>query len=270
MVKRLILLVVAVTAFTALVVARAQAPRPQAPTPVWNSPGMIGADQPPQTGPAPRRDITGVWDAGGAGIAPRGSPTSPLTAAGEKMMSTHRPGDGPRAALIGEINDPLSTMCDPAGFPRILLFELRPFQVVQNPDQVLMLYMFEKRFRVIWTDGRELPKNPDPRWYGYSVGKWEDDSTFVVQTIGMDDRTWLDNAGNPHSTDMRVEERYHRVNQGTLELTVTIDDPTAYTKPWVARNKLPLRLIPTRTDLMEMICSPTEALEYKRIMGQQK
>ena len=234
---------------------------------VWNSHGMIGNEQPPKTGPAPKRDLTGTWDAGGAGIAPPGSPTSSLTPWGEKKVSTHRPGDGPRASQIGEINDPLSTMCDPAGFPRNLLFELRPFQVVQTPNQVLMLYMFEKRFRTIWTDGRALPKDPDPRWYGYSVGKWEDDTTFVVETIGLDEKTWLDNAGNPHSNDMKVIERYQRINEGTMELTVTIDDPTAYTKPWVGRNKLPLRLIPSNVDLMEMICSATEAQEYKKNMG---
>ena len=158
-------------------------------------------------------------------------------------------------------------MGDPAGFPRNLLFELRPFQVVHTPNQVLMLYMFEKRLRTIWTDGRELPKDPDPRWYGYSVGRWEDDSTFVVDTIGLDEKTWLDNAGNPHSNDMRVEERYHRVNMNTMELTVTIDDPKAYTKPWVGRNKLPLRLMPANVDLMEMISSATEAQDYKKNMG---
>lgn len=234
---------------------------------VWNSHGMISGEQPAKTGPAPKRDMTGTWDAGGAGIAPRGSPTSTLTPWGEKKVSTHKPGDGPRASLIGDINDPLSTMCDPAGFPRNLLFELRPFQVVQTPNQVLMLYMFEKRFRTIWTDGRALPTDPDPRWYGYSVGKWEDDFTFVVETIGMDEKTWLDNAGNPHSNDMKVIERYQRINEGTMELTVTIDDPTAYTKPWVGRNKLPLRIIPSNVDLMEMICSATEAQEYKKNMG---
>jgi hypothetical protein len=89
----------------------------------------------------------------------------------------------------------------------------------------------------------------------------------VVDTIGLDEKTWLDNAGNPHSNDMRVEERYHRVNMGMMELTVTITDPTAYTKPWVGRNKLPLRLIPANVDLMEMICSATEAQEYKKQMG---
>ncbi len=263
MLKRLLVLLVA----TAALVTWSSAMRAQV-APVWNSHGMLAGTLPPDTAPAPRRDLTGIWDAGGAGIAPRGSPTSPLTPWGEEKVKQYRPGDGPRQADLSEINDPLSTMCDPAGFPRLLLFELRPVQVVHTPNQVLMLYMFEKRFRVIWTDGRELPKDPDPRWYGYSVGRWEDDYTFVVQTIGMDEKTWLDNAGNPHSNDMRVEERYQRVNRGTLELTVTIDDPTAYTKPWVARNELPLRLLPANTDLMEMICSATQAAEYKKIMGQ--
>jgi hypothetical protein len=150
-----------------------------------------------------------------------------------------------------------------------VLYELRPIQIVQTPNQVLILYMYEKRWRVVWTDGRELPNDPDPRWYGYSVGRWEDDYTLVVQTIGMDERTWLDNAGNPHSMDLRVEERYRRVNAGTLELTVTIDDPKAYTKPWVPRDKLSLRLMPPDTDLMEWICAPSEAAAFKKTVDTQ-
>lgn len=233
----------------------------------WNNPGLAQSRNEPQSGPAapsPRRDLTGIWDAGGAGIGARGYVTSPLTPWGEAKGKTHKAGDGARMAPIAEINDPLSTMGDPEGFPRNLLFELRPVQIVQTPNQVLMLYMFEKRWRVVWTDGRQLPKDPDPRWYGYSVGRWEDDSTFVVQSNGTDERTWLDNAGSPHSNEMRVEERYHRANMNTLELTVTIDDPKAYTKPWVARNKLAMRLMPPDTDLMEMIPSATEAAEYKK------
>jgi hypothetical protein len=236
----------------------------------WNNSGAAQSRNETPTAPAPpapRRDLSGIWDAGGAGIGARGYTTSPLTPWGEAKGKTHKAGDGSRMAPIAEINDPLSTMGDPEGFPRNLLFELRPFQVVQTPNQVLMLYMFEKRWRVIWTDGRELPKDPDPRWYGYSVGKWEDDTTFVVQSNGTDERTWLDNAGNPHSNEMRVEERYHRVNMNTMELTVTIDDPKAYTKPWVARNKLVLRLMPPDTDLMEMIPSASEAFEYKKVFA---
>jgi hypothetical protein len=236
----------------------------------WNNSGRaVNPNQqnaPP--GPAPRRDLTGIWDAGGAGIGPRGFPASPLTPWGEQLGSTHKSGDGSRMVPIPEINDPLSTLGDPAGFPRLLLFELRPFQIVHTPNSVLMLYMFEKRWRVIWTDGRQLPNDPDPRWYGYSVGHWEDDQTFVVETIGTDERTWLDNAGNPHSDQLRVEERYHRVNQNALELTVTIDDPKAYTKPWVGRDKLPLRLLPPDTDLMEMIPSASEAAAYRKAMAE--
>jgi hypothetical protein len=170
---------------------------------------------------------------------------------------------------VAEINDPLSTMGDPTGFPRLLTFELRPVQVVHTPNQVLMLYMFEKRWRVIWTDGRALPKNPDPRWYGYSVGRWEDDYTFVVQTNGLDDRTWLDNSGNPHSTDLIVEERYRRVSENTVELTVTINDPKVYTKPFVARDKLPLKRMPSDHDLMEMIPSASEAVAYMKVISSQ-
>jgi hypothetical protein len=170
---------------------------------------------------------------------------------------------------VSEDNDPLSTMGDPTGFPRIVLYELRPFQIVQTPNQVLILYMFEKRWRVIWTDGRALPADPDPRWYGYSVGRWVDDYTFVVQTVGTDDRTWLDNAGNPHSANLRAEERYHRVNRETLELTVTLDDPVVYTKPWMPVDKLAIRLMPNGTDLMEMIPSASEAAAYRRVIASQ-
>lgn len=237
----------------------------------WNNTGRANTPTQQQaadaTAPAPRRDMSGLWDAAGGGIGARGHMTSPLTPYGEEMSKRNKSGDGSRMVPIPEINDPLSTMADPMGFPRTLLFELRPVQVVQMPNQVLMLYMFEKRWRVIWTDGRQLPKDPDPRWYGYSVGRWVDDYTFVVDTIGMDERTWLDNSGNPHSDQMRVEERYHRANRGTLELTVTIDDPRVYTKPWVPRNRLPMVLLPADTDLMEMIPSASEAAAYRKIMG---
>ena len=198
----------------------------------WNLAGLPdNAINAPKTNaaPAPARDISGIWDAGGQGIAGPGHQSPPWTDWGKQKAASYKPGNGPRAVYEGEINDPLSTVCDPTGFPRQVLYETRPFQIVQTPNQVLILYMFEKRWRVIWTDGRQLPKDPDPRWYGYSVGHWEDDSTFVVNTIGTDDRTWLDNAGNPHSADLKVEERYHRVNHDLMELTVTLDDPKAST-----------------------------------------
>jgi hypothetical protein len=243
--------------------ANSAQPGAAAPVDLWNSRSIPPQGQQPPAAPAPRRDIGGVWDAFGAGIGAFGARTvAPFTELGEKMAEAYKPGDGPRKVEVGLINDPLDG-CDPAGFPRDLLFELRPFEVVQTPNQVLMLYEYQKVWRAIWTDGRELPKDPEPRWYGYSVGHWEDDYTFVVNTIGTDDRTWLDNAGNPHSADMRVEERYHRVNQDTLELTVKIDDPKVYKEPWLGRDKLVLKRQPATFDIREMICAPSEAEKYK-------
>jgi hypothetical protein len=128
-------------------------------------------------------------------------------------------------------------------------------------------FSFLRMLTIFYPPSREFPKDPDPQWYGYSAGKWVDDYTFVAETIGMDERTWLDNAGDPHSSDMRVEERYHRVDHDTLELTVKIDDPKIYTEPWLARDKLRLKLLPPNTSTMEMICAPTEAEEYKKRMA---
>ena len=235
----------------------------------WNNSGLGPGVPAGPSAPAPRRDLSGTWDAGGGGIQPTGHVAAPFTARGEQMARANKPGNGTRIVSVTDDNDPLSTMGDPTGFPRIVLFELRPFQIVQTPNQVLMLYMFEKRWRVIWTDGRALPTDPDPRWYGYSVGRWVDDYTLVVQTVGTDDRTWVDNAGNPHSNSLRTEERYHRVNQGTMELTVTLDDPLVYTKPWMPLDKLLIRLMPNGTDLMEMIPSASEAAAYKRVIASQ-
>ena len=243
----------------------------------WNFTGMTPAQfkSLPPGGPAPVRDLSGTWDGGSQGVgatgqeAERAAARPPFTPLGEEMARENKPGNGPRKVLVHEINDPLSTLGDPAGFPRVVTFELRAVQIAQTANQVLMLYMFEKRYRVIWTDGRALPKDPDPRWYGYSVGRWEDDYTLVVETIGLDDRTWIDNDGDPHSTALRVTERYRRVNQNTLELTVTIDDPKVYTKPWLVRNRMPMRLLPPGTDLMEMIPSASEAQAYQQVISSQ-
>jgi hypothetical protein len=235
-----------------------------APPAVWNSPSIAPKQPYPASGPAPRRDISGIWDAFAAGIQPTGVKShAQFTEWGERMANTYKPGDGPRKVPLALINDPLDG-CDPAGFPRDLFFELRPIKVVQTPDQVLIMYEYQRVWRAIWTDGRELPVDPESRWYGYSVGRWQDDYTFVVNTVGLDERTWLDNAGDPHSDQMRVEETYHRVDQNTLELTVKIDDPKAYKEPWFGLKNFPLRRQPAGFDIREMICAPSEAEQYKK------
>jgi hypothetical protein len=157
-----------------------------------------------------------------------------------------------------DINDPLSTQGDPGGYPRQLLFEMRHVQFFHTQVSVVAAFMWERRYRTIWTDGRALPTDPDPRWYGYSIGRWEDDTNFIVNSNGTDERTWLDNGGNPHSDQLRVEERWHRISQNRLELTVTLDDPKAYTRPWVASDKLQFVKIPDSVDYIEMMNAATE------------
>jgi len=126
---------------------------------------------------------------------------------------------------------------------------------------------FYGNYRVIWTDGRELPKDPEPRWNGYSVGKWVDDYTFVVETTGLNPKSWLDHAGRPHSEDLRVEERFHRVDHDNMEITVTIFDPKMYTEPWQGLNKFPLHLLRPDFDIPELLCSPSEMAEYNKQVG---
>ena len=161
-------------------------------------------------------------------------------------------------------NNPQPT-CEPQGWPRIILHNYRTAQIAQTPKQVLILYQFNRKWRNIWTDGRANPKVDDvlePRWWGYTVGRWQDDYTFVAETVGMDERSWLDNVGRPHSWEARVEERYVRRDLKHIDVTITIDDPTYYSKPWVALDRLPLRLQPDTFDIREMECSPSEFARY--------
>jgi len=229
-----------------------------------------------KSGPAPKHDISGIWDPGDNGIQQLGSKAMPedgnpqhqppLTPVGREALNQNKPSNGLRAVLPADTNDPVVT-CDPQGMPREDLYEIRTTQILQTPEKIFLLYTFGKVWRVIWTDGRELPKDPEPRWYGYSVGKWVDDYTLVVQTTGLDDRTWIDRAGRPHSDALRVEERFHRADRDHLELSVTIDDPKMYTKPWLALDKLRFDLQPRDFDVREMICSPSEFAQYNKLIG---
>ncbi len=186
------------------------------------------------------------------------------TPEGLAALKANKPsGPGVRQVPAALANDPMD-QCDPIGFPRMELYELRTFQLLQNANQVIYLNQYFGNFRVIWTDGRELPKDPEPRWNGYSVGKWVDDYTFVVETTGLNPRSWLDHAGRPHSDALRVEERFHRVDHDNMELTVTIYDPKMYAEPWQGLNKYPLHLQPPDYDMPEFICSPIDFAEYKK------
>ena len=217
------------------------------------------------SGPAPARDLSGIWVP--PGISPIGfSDKHPkFTALGEKRFRLNKPGRGITEVPVALTNDPLDS-CDPAGFPRNEIFEFRVLEVATAPDRMLFLYQYQRSWRTVFTDGRDFPKDLDWGFYGYSIGKWVDDYTFVVQTKGLDDRTWIDNSGLPHSTDMQVEERFHRVDHDTLEFTLTVTDPTIYTQSWTILDKMKLRLDNSLV-IPEMICVPTEMEQYKKLIA---
>jgi hypothetical protein len=111
-------------------------------------------------------------------------------------------------------------------------------QIIDVPGRTLMF--FGENVRQIYTDGRQHPKNLKPLWMGHSIGSWDGD-TFVVDTVGIKDSTWIDRMGHPHSDALHLVERFHRVSYNSLELEMTIDDPKAYTEPWTAHKIFQLR-----------------------------
>ena len=218
-------------------------------------------------GPAPRRDVSGVW----LGPAvPLLEPPAPMTAQGKALFDAAKPIWGPRAVPVAESNDPLVT-CDPLGFPRAVLHELRGMEFVQSPDKVVQLLQYQRVFREIWTDGRPLPtgvgssnpQSPDPRLYGYSIGRWVDDDTFVVDTTGAEETSFGDEYGQPHGLGAHIEERYRRVDGSTLEMTVTIDDPEMYQQRFIALKQVLIR----GKELEEQLCIPSVAQRYLEVVA---
>jgi hypothetical protein len=129
--------------------------------------------------------------------------------------------------------------CFPPGVPRVYMHPF-PFQFIQTPGEVVMLFEVDSLRREIYTDGK--PRDPDlvPLWMGSSIGRWEGD-TLVVDTVNFNDRTWIDRVGHPHSDQLHVIERFRRTAHDHLVDDITIDDPKAYTKPWTARLEFKLR-----------------------------
>jgi hypothetical protein len=213
-------------------------------------------------GPAPVHDLNGSW----AGpLEPQLGTASELTALGKKLMAMNIPDP-----FSAKSNDPWAT-CDPYGMPRSTTNETRGIDFATMPGRIVIMTQYQKIWREVWMDGRELPKGfgtkdgPDPRWYGYSIGHWDGDSTLVVETTGMNATSWVDRRGYPHSTEAVTEERYVRPDHNDLQLSVTLTDPKMYTKPWViSTNKF--KWIPDQQD-DEQMCVPSEAILYRNAVA---
>lgn len=194
---------------------------------------------------------------------------APFTDEGKAIYHANKPGYGPRSKM--DRDDPIGR-CEPMGIPRNLNTEIivphATFEMVQLPDRIFQFFEYRHDWREIWMDGRELPAFEDtfPKWNGYSVGRMEGE-TLVVESIGFDDRTWLDKYGYPHSEEMRLEERYRLVNEETLELTMTINDPAIYSKPWKSDTKL-FKLNREKSNSWDeqIYCIPAEEFSFQDLM----
>ena len=207
--------------------------------------------KPDLAAPGPRTadgksDLSGLWK------APSGKYLANLAADLKPEEVSFQPW---AAALFNErlenlAKDRPTARCLPHGVPDQMAVAGYPFKIVQVPGMVLILYEEMTHFRQIFTDGRELPKDPNPAWLGYSVGHWDQD-TLVVDTTGFNDQSWLDDPGHPHTEALHVIERFRRKDFGHLDIQITIDDPKAYTKSWTVTENFNLL---ADTELLENIC----------------
>jgi hypothetical protein len=223
----------------------------------------LAAPAPKTTGGKP--DLSGIWRLEPANCQPGviegcgedyiGGPEFQNIAARLKDGLPYQPWTAElvrkRAQGLGK-DDPVA-LCQPAGALRLLTYP--PYRkIIQIPGLIVILSERDVTFQQIFTDGRPLPKDPNPTWNGYSTGKWQGE-TLLVETIGFRDGTWLDRKGNPLTEAARITERFRRVDFGNLEIEVNIDDPKAYTRPWTV--KLHEVLVPD-TELLDYYCQENE------------
>jgi hypothetical protein len=148
--------------------------------------------------------------------------------------------------------DSMETLCLPLGVAATTS-PFRESRVIQTPTLIAMLND-DLTYRQIFMDGRQLEKDPNPNWMGYSVGRWDGD-TLVVESNGFTERSWLDWDGHPHTVNLRMTERYRRRDVGHMELQVTLEDPTIYARPWTVT--IPMELV-VDLEMLEYVCQENE------------
>ena len=253
--------------------------------PAYPTPGVprTADGKPNLTAPAPKTpegkpDLTGIWEvsrplAGTLRQSARSAPAARTATTNEDFIAAARrspfwnigsafPDGLPFQPWAAELHrqriaenskDNPDAHCLPMG---IMQFHNhgQPRKMIQTPQVIVILYEANAGIRQIFTDGRTLPKDPEPWWYGYSTGHWEGD-TLVVQSAGFRDLGWLDVEGSPLTDSAKTIERYHRPDFGHLDIEVTIDDPKAYTKPWTVTVH---QRIMVDTELIEFVCQENE------------
>jgi len=194
-------------------------------------------------------DWSGVWELDWRAGAGRGAAGMPkLTPEAQAKLDKYRADQ--KEGKNAQTN---TANCDPPGMPQIMT-QPYPVEFLVTPGKVTVAIEAYSQMRRIFVDGRPLPKDPQPTWLGYSVGRWEGD-TLVVETNGFRNGTWLDAVGNPLTEAAKITERFHRLNFGQLEIELTVDDPKAYTKPWTIKLNQTIRL---DTDLLDYVVNENE------------
>ena len=209
----------------------------------------------PPAKPVPRTadgkpDLSGVWIAGGlqlligaeaAAAIQKADVAAGRPAPPRREAPPYTPqAEARRLEFVARrgIDDPMAR-CLLSGVPRITTRPL-PFQIVQTPAQVILLYEAHHAFRIVPTDGRPHPEDSEPSYLGDSIGRWEGD-TLVVDVKNFNDKTWLAGVGTIHSEKLRVTERYTRDTYDTIIYDVTMVDPEVFTKPWQQQETFRLR-----------------------------
>jgi hypothetical protein len=196
-------------------------------------------------------DLTGVY--GFAGL-PQGTTPPPLKPGAEKFRIIRGgPNDVRGRTTLTTGND-----CNPLGIPQTYITPY-PFQIVQTPKLVVIVYEYPMAVRFVPLDGRPQALDPDPAWMGTSVGRWDGD-TLVIDAIGFNDKTEVH--GFMHTEALHIVERFRKMETGDLQYDVTVEDPNVWEKPWV----IPARTFPYRPELefvSEFVCEST--VDYQRL-----
>ena len=241
MTTRVSSLIAIIAVFTLPALAAAQAAAPLSPPDVSNLKNYLPATRPTNLKPSAVPDLSGDWAAGAGGFGQSLSAADPggrmrgkepdikyLPWALQKTLSENPP-TGPDAKY--EVTtDPQMHYCEPHGVGRIYMHPIKS-RYVQTPEAVYILHEMGPVFRVVWMNANH-PEDPDPQYWGHSIGWYENGDTLVVDTVGFNDRSWLDQLGHPHTEKLHTIERYKKTGADTLEYDITIDDPGAYGAPW--------------------------------------
>ena len=216
--------------------------------------------KPDLSAPAPRTpdgrlDLSGMWQKKAVGGLSQeniavGIPDVPMQPWAAALFDERRATKGRAHPRV---------RCLPRGIPNAMAWRPGPFKFIHTPSVTLILFEEFVTYRQVFTDGRSLPRDPEPAWWGYSVGRWETDA-FVVETAGLKDMQWLDFEGHPGTEAMRITERFRRATVGDMEMEITFDDPKAYTRAWSVKNAFDFM---PDTEFLEHVCE--NEFTYQRV-----